>query len=210
MLPHLAGLGRRALDFLSRSAARDPIAPVLPAEGMISIAEARLLYELARQVATGCIVEVGSYRGRSTIALACGSLDGHGVPVFAFDPHEEFTGILGGEFGPQDRACFFRNMLRSKCYSIVRLVELPSTIVAAGWRCAVSLLWIDGDHSYEGVRTDVDCWLRHLVPNATIAFDDATNEQIGPYRVIRELLEAGHFAESQAVGKVRVLQRIAD
>ncbi len=59
------------------------------------------------------------------------------------------------------------------------------------------------------MRSDVDCWLPHLVPNATIAFDDATDEQLGPCRVIRELLESGDFQQSHAVGKVRVLRRIA-
>jgi hypothetical protein len=205
----LAGRGRRALDLLWRSATRDPMTAVARAEGMISIDEARLLYELAGAVAEGCIVEVGSYRGRSTIALARGSQNGRGAPVFAFDPHEEFVGVLNGKFGAEDRAWFFRNMLQSISYRIVRLVELPSTIVAAGWRRAVGLLWIDGDHSYDGVRSDVDCWLPHLIPDATVAFDDATNEQLGPCRVIRELLQTGHFQESQAVGKVRVLRRLA-
>jgi hypothetical protein len=209
MLVRVARLGRRALDYLWRSAVRDPLAPVMRAEGMISVAEARLLYELAREVVTGCIVEVGSYRGRSTIALARGSQAGHNVPVFAFDPHEESVGILGGKFGPEDRAWFFRNMLRSGCYRIVRLVELSSAVVSAGWHRPVSLLWIDGDHSYEGVRSDFDCWLPHLVPGAAIALDDATDERIGPCRVIRELLETGQFQESQGVGKVRVVRRVA-
>ncbi len=204
----LAGLGR-AVAFLRRSAVRDPLAPVVRAEGMVSIDEARLLYQLAKEVATGCIVEVGSYRGRSTIALARGSLDGHNVPVFAFDPHEEFVGVLGGRFGPEDRAWFFRNMLRSKCYRIVRVVELPSAVVSAGWRRPVSLLWIDGDHSYEGVRSDVDCWWPHLAPGATLAFDDATDRRIGPCQVVQELLAAGQVAESQSVGKVRVVRRLA-
>ena len=71
-------------------------------------------------------------------------------------------------------------MLQSKCYRIVRLVELPSTIVSTVGAVRSVCLWIDGDHRYEGVRSDVDCWLPHLVPNATIAFDDATDEQGGP------------------------------
>jgi hypothetical protein len=100
-------------------------------------------------------------------------------------------------------------MLRSKCHRIVRLVELPSAIVAAGWRRPISLLWIDGDHSYEGVRSDVDCWLPHLAPTATMAFDDATDQRIGPCQVVGELLASGQFTESHAVGKVRVLRRVA-
>jgi hypothetical protein len=59
-------------------------------------------------VRDGCIVEVGSYRGRPTAALALGSLSGFQVPVYAVDPQEEFKGIYGGQFGPEDRGAFFR------------------------------------------------------------------------------------------------------
>lgn len=37
-------------------------------EGHLAFAEAQLLYELASQVTSGCILEVGSYRGKSTAA----------------------------------------------------------------------------------------------------------------------------------------------
>ena len=50
-------------------------------EGMVSFDEAVLLYYLAREVRSGCIVEVGSYRGRSSVFLGRGSLDGANVPV---------------------------------------------------------------------------------------------------------------------------------
>ena len=56
--------------------------------GWLSLDEAALLYHLARQTTTGSIVEVGSYRGRSTVALAKGALAGGNRPVYAVDPHE--------------------------------------------------------------------------------------------------------------------------
>src|SRR4051794_20320161 len=112
-------------------------------QGMTSFKEVSLLYELAREAKVGCIVEVGSYRGRSTVALGLGSLDGNRVPVFAIDPHEEFRGVLGGQFGPEDRGAFFRAMLDTACYQVVRLVNLSSEVVASQWTKPVGLLWID-------------------------------------------------------------------
>ncbi len=53
--------------------------PVRKTQGYINFAEAELLYRLAFGARDGCIVEVGSYRGRSTVALARGSLDGDGA-----------------------------------------------------------------------------------------------------------------------------------
>ena len=68
----------------------------------------------------------------SPSALAQGSLAGHGAPVFAVEPHETFEGILGGSFGPADRAAFFRTMLTTSSYPAVRLVNLSSEVVTPG------------------------------------------------------------------------------
>jgi hypothetical protein len=111
-------------------------------EGMIGLEESLFLYYISRQVTKGCIVEVGSYRGRSTVFLARGSLDGYKVPVYAIDPHQDYVGVLGGVFGPKDRGVFFKAMLDNNCAEIVRLVNLSSEIISVGWQESVSLLWI--------------------------------------------------------------------
>jgi hypothetical protein len=176
-------------------------------EGMISFEEATLLYNLARELAHGCIVELGSYRGRSTVALGRGSLDGHAVPVYAIEPHEKFRGVLGGEFGVADRGAFYQAMLDTGCYRIVRLINLSSQYVTPNWDKNVALLWIDGDHTYTAVKRDVQCWLPHLTSDAKVVFDDSTNPELGPKQVVEELLASRHFTEIQRVGKVRALQR---
>lgn len=176
-------------------------------EGWLAREEAMLLFQLARQTEHGCIVEVGSYRGRSTIALALGARNGLGVPVYAFDPHESFTGVFGGEFGASDRAAFYRNMLRSGCYREVRLINQDSATVSPGWTKQVALLWIDGDHSFEGVSRDFKAWLPHLSPDAKVVFDDSIDPRMGPTRLIAEILADGAFDLVRTVGKVTVLQR---
>jgi hypothetical protein len=175
-------------------------------EGMTSLEEAKLLYELAREVRSGCIVEVGSYRGRSTVALGRGSLDGHRVPVFAIEPHQTFTGVLGGRFGPADAGAFYRAILDTGCYHVVRLISLSSEQVVPGWRLPVALLWIDGDHRYEGVRRDFESWRPHLIEGATVVFDDAADPAIGPHRLIAELLAAGGYEKVREFGKMTVLR----
>ena len=176
---------------------------------MTSFEEMTLLYELGKATKDGCIIEVGSYRGRSTMALGRGSMDGHRVPVFAIEPHEEFTGILGGQFGPDDRAAFFRAMLDSQCYEIVRLINLSSEQVTTHWTKPVALLWLDGDHSYEGVSRDMCCWSPHLTANAIVAFHDSTDRNIGPHKVIDELLETGLFRKTAVVSKLTVLMKVS-
>jgi hypothetical protein len=169
-------------------------------EGMIGDLEQELLTRLASEVGEGCVVEVGSWRGMSTIALANGAR----VPVYAIEPHEEFTGVLGGQFGPDDRRAFFENLLQAGVVEKVRLVNLSSEIVAPGWELPVGLLWIDGDHRYEGVRRDFTCWEPHL--RGKVAFHDAIQEKLGPFRLIEELLADGYELVEHVQG-TKVLQR---
>jgi hypothetical protein len=193
-----------------KPAIRDPQKPVFikcfrKTEGMINVEEARLLYDLAKDVTENCIVEIGSYRGRSTAALACGSLNGMQVPVFAIDPHEDFIGVLGGKFGPQDRAAFYKAMIDTGCYKIVRLVNLSSEIVAPHWPSKISLLFIDGNHTFDAVKNDFESWFPHLAESALIAFHDSKDPQIGPFRLIHELLDTGKFEIKCERGEITVL-----
>lgn len=199
-----APVADRLRPLYRRLTASPELRPVAATEGMLPLEVAELLYRLARELTDGVIVEVGSYRGRSTVALALGA--GNDVPVYAIEPHEPFTGMLGGEFGPADRAAFYRAMLRTGMYQRVRLVNLPSRTAARGWELPVGLLWIDGDHRYEAVRADFDAWSRHLTETATVVFDDATDPEIGPHRLIGELLTCG-WAEIGCVGRTRTIRR---
>lgn len=178
------------------------------AEGMIGRPEAELLYAMAKDVREGCILEVGSYRGRSAVALGRGSMDGHGAPVYCIEPHEPFTGDLGGRFGPPDRGAFYRAMLDTTCFHPVRLVNLSSEAVAPNWTRKIGLLWIDGDHSYEGVKRDFECWAPHLLPGAPVAFDDTLNPEIGPHRLVAELEASGRWRVEKRVGPVAVLRPV--
>src|ERR1700733_4754413 len=191
------------------SPSQDIIDKIMSVEGGITAQEALLLYTAVQTVRDGCIVEIGSYLGRSTAALALGTAAGFYVPVYAIDPHENFRGILASNFnfGPSDRTRFMQNMLRVEVTEIVRSINLSSEYITSSWPDAVGLLWVDGDHRYKAVKRDVACWLPHLRPDATIIFHDATNPQIGPLHVIEELLATGQWDRGVAVDKAVSLHR---
>src|ERR1041384_5964628 len=74
-------------------------------EGQVSRAEVGTLIELARNTAPGtAIVEIGTFRGRSTTALALRSVLGARNRGVAVGPHEELTRVLAGGLGPRGRA----------------------------------------------------------------------------------------------------------
>ncbi len=173
--------------------------------GHLSLAETRLLRRRARAVTEGVIIEVGSFRGRSTIALSWGAREGgRDIPIYALDPHEKFTGAFGGEFGPQDRREFYANMLRTNSWENVRLINLSSEVVTPGWDKPVGMLWIDGDHEYAGVKRDFECWSPYLLPGAAVLFDDT--HRGGPKQLVEELLAEG-WKVTRKVGKIRCLEQ---
>jgi predicted O-methyltransferase YrrM len=194
---------RRRLGF-RRS--QTPIETVMCVQGSVSEAEAGELMRLASEVPPdACIVEVGSHRGRSTAALALGA---NGAPVYAIEPHELFEGMYGATFGPEDRRAFFENMLRVGVVEDVRLVNLSSEVVSKGWTRPIGLLWIDGDHTVEGVWRDFRAWEPHLQPGGMVAFHDALDPAGGPAQVIESLL-ADSFEHVATADRLVALRRQA-
>jgi hypothetical protein len=208
------GVKRLSSTFLHRRGRASEAAEGWPAElrdvpmikGWLEPDAAGLLYLLARDVRRGCIVEVGSYRGRSTVALARGAAAGGNAPIYAVEPHEPFVGVLGGEFGPEDRAAFYRNMVRTGAYRQVRLLNVSSEILSPGWTEPVALLWLDGDHSFAAVSRDFRAWESHLLPDCDVVLDDADDPALGPHRLIEELVGQGWVVAGR-VGRLARLRR---
>ncbi len=172
-------------------------------DGWLKLEDAELLFTAAAAVQSGCIVELGSYRGRSTVALCAGSVSGGKVPVYAIEPHEHFVGIKGGVFGSGDRRAFFKTMLDTRYVNIVRLINATSQVVAPGWDKPVSLLFVDGDHRYEAVLADITSWRPHLVDGAIIIFNDATGA--GTDLIIRDMMREGVLKPMRRTGRLAVM-----
>lgn len=178
-------------------AATPPLAPLeidellKNVDGWLGRAEGRLLYRLAGEAdPAGTIVEIGSWHGRSTIWLAAGAVTGRGAPVVAVDPH---TGTHLRSDGASTEPVLRENLARAGLANQVEIVVATSEVAAADWSRPISLLWIDGDHSYESALRDFQLWEPHLLPDAVVALHD-TFVTTGPERVVRELLVAsGRF-----------------
>lgn len=183
------------------------VAAIRATDGELSPDEATLLYDLARTAVDGAIVEIGTFHGKSTVACALGTRAGHDLRVYAVDPFLPFTGVCGGQFGPADKTQLLRNLLLADVAEQVWLLHTTSVQAARGWRERIALLWIDGDHSYEAVRADVDAWMPFVRPGGLIAFHDARNPALGPYRVVEQLLADGTFERDGGVGSISVLRR---
>lgn len=171
--------------------------------GLLNPGIGEALYDLARDVpADHAIVEIGSFRGKSTAFLAAGSRDGHGAHVHAVDPWDLDGNPYGkhGYSAPEVRTDFERQLRACRLWSRVTPHRGFSTDVARDWTKPVGLLFIDGDHSEAAVRADFEAWSPHLAPGAVVAFDDyATPRNPGVKSVVdslpgRLMVLAGHLA----------------
>ena len=179
--------------------------------GGITVEEGLALARYAADINFGDIVEIGSFRGKSAVALAHGLFENHAASgkLVCIEPHADFTGVYGGVFGGDDRSAYYRAMLDSGYADRVALVNLKSADAARAWEGPVGMLFIDGDHTYEGVALDVDCWERHLVEGGLLVFDDSLDSDIGPAHVIQELLDGQRFEKLGQTGKITVLRKLA-
>jgi MMP 1-O-methyltransferase len=167
-------------------------------EGLMNPGVGPALYQLAQQVPSDqAIVEVGSFKGKSTCYLACGSRDGHGAPVVAVDPWD-LAGNVYGKHGftrPVVRETFEAQLKKMRVRGRVLAKQAFSVDAAAVYDGPkIGLLFIDGDHTEAAVRADVEAWSPHLAAGHTIAFDDYdTKPNPGVKRVVWSL--AGYHVD---------------
>ena len=146
-------------------------------DGWLTDAQARRLYDRASDLGNGTrIVEIGSFRGKSTIVLA--SSAGDGVELVAIDPH------AGGDRGPQeivpdralgdaDHAAFIENLTKAGVRDQVRHVRAVSTVAHAALEGDVDLLYVDGAHRYGPARADMSDWGDRVSGGGTMLIHDA-------------------------------------
>jgi len=134
-----------------------------------------------------CVVEIGSYMGRSTtfLAAAMEELGGPGH-VVAIDPHtgdrQQLERLGASELPSLDM--FRRHVEASGLSHRVRPVVQTAHEAAEGWTGAIDFLFVDGWHSYDAVMEDGRDWLPHLSEDGVAIFDD-----VGNYPEVRKAVQ---------------------
>ena len=146
-------------------------------EGWLTPEQGRRLFDAARQLGPGAtIVEIGSFRGRSTIVLAWAAPAD--AEVVAIDPHG------GGDRGPQeiapdaargdaDHAAFTNNLVAAGVGNRVRQVRKLSADALDDVPGEVDLLFVDGAHRLGPARADIVRWGDRVGDGGTMLVHDA-------------------------------------
>src|SRR5690606_13349822 len=117
------------------------------------------LYTLAGSIPSkGVVVEVGSYRGRSTVILALGA-KGRKGKVYAIDPFEGTKGVIPVNL--HDRDILGHALEHYGVTDTVEVITATSLAAVKKWSRPIDLLFLDGSHEYEDVLADLNAWSPH-------------------------------------------------
>lgn len=125
------------------------------------------LVEIAMEVPwDGIIFEVGSLYGGTTALLALAAPDAKVITVddFAWYPED-------WNYGPTSPDLLYENMRKVGAVN-VEVYKGDSRTMGEKWETPIDLLWIDGGHSFEFVRADLENFGPHA---AVIALHDWDN-----------------------------------
>jgi len=188
------------------------IRPYRAIDGFLTEQEGVALFRISNRLARrSTVVEIGSWKGKSTFCLARGLRDG-GI-IHAVDPFD-----ASGEPGSVEtyererkqrplRAQFEENIAQFR--NRIEIHQGSSCEFVDSFR-VIDFLFVDGNHSIEGVRFDFEHFSPRIPRGGWIAFHDFYPEypDRGPTWVIENLVRpSGHFLECFRAGSLWVGQK---
>jgi predicted O-methyltransferase YrrM len=185
---------------------QETLAAIEGVDGWLTAEQGRRLYAAAAACPPGGrIVEIGSFRGRSTIVLA--SAAGDGIEVVAIDPHAGTDRgpreIVGREREAQvDRAVFEGNLATAGVAGRVRHVPAFSGEAHRLVDGPIDVLYVDGAHRYGPARADLRDWGDRVKAGGTLLVHDAFSSVGVTLAILRELVAGRRF---RYVGRTRSL-----
>ena len=163
-------------------------------EGWLTRNEGELLYLMARSCRHP-LVEIGSYKGKSTIHLGMGSQDGHQPTVYAVDTWHDY-------FGSGDTKDEFRkNIDAMGLNEIISPIRSPSNKAVNKFQDGIlDLVFIDGNHNL--ALEDYRLWLPKLRDGGFMVVHDTTSSLLNklpgwpePKKVANHMFHSSGFKQ---------------
>jgi len=201
-----------------------PVPWIDQVKGFIAADEGNALFELGKDLSSrGPCLEIGGYCGLSTIYIGSGVKENQGI-LYSVDHHQGSEEHQPGEgFHDPDLLDVKRNRIdsfyefrknigRANLEEVVVPIVAPSRIAARQWYTQLSMVFIDGGHSYEAALTDYRGWAPHVLPGGILAIHDIyTDPSEGgkaPYQIFQLALESGLFVEYAMINTLGLLRRV--
>ena len=135
-----------------------------------------------------CCVEIGVFEGVNTILIA-ESMDPQGI-LYGIDPF--FKGRLGVSY---HELITRHSIAKRKLEKRIKLLPLFSYDALNEVPGLIDFIFIDGDHSYGGIKRDWEDWSKKLKPGGIIALHDTSVpdhdpaiSNLGSYKFFNEVI----------------------
>lgn len=129
------------------------------------------ILSLVEQHRPAVCVELGTWQGASAIPVAR-SIRRWGGRLTCVDT---WGGSVDGNptsLQPWMLLSCVRNMAQAGVSGNIRLIPCTTHDAAPWWTDPIDYLYVDADHSYEGVLADLRAWVPHVKPGGLILGDD--------------------------------------
>jgi predicted O-methyltransferase YrrM len=181
-------------------------------DSSVTFEEAVALYRFVKeQDLSGDIVELGAYKGRSTLCLALGCRAANNGKVYGID---KFVFKLAAQekYGnpPETESIFDHNIKKKGLKN--RVVKKKSSFQEAvkGWSEPIRFLFIDGAHSYEGTKANFLSWEPFVKVGGVIAFHDSVGGKWpGVTQCVEEFVRGSDkFANLKIVHSITFVEKV--
>lgn len=159
-----------------------------------------MLYGLARAHRPEVCVEIGSARGKSACYVGLALRENGRGKLYAIDPHQKTDWNDAG--GIDSLPIFQRHVAAAGVSEQVEVIRSTSADAAAKWDKPIDFIFIDGDHTYEGVKRDWELFKPFIKPFGLVLFHDTiwdlqadskyAREDMGVPRFVEELRAQGY------------------
>ncbi len=192
-------------------------------KGFLDADEGWGLYEYALKASLlGPCLEIGSYCGKSTVYLGSACKKNNSI-LFSIDHHRGSEEQQPGEeyFDPElvhpqtgriDTFIEFRKTLEAAGIedTVVAMV-CASKVAARKWATPLSLVFIDGGHSFESAFPDYNAWAGHIIAGGYLLihdiFPDPAEGGQAPFQVYNLAVASGLFQMIAMIKTLGVLRR---
>jgi predicted O-methyltransferase YrrM len=204
------------MDTIVDSTREKDLDSVCSVDGWLTRQEASLLYDLAHN-ADGDIAEIGSWQGRSTSALALGSMAGRKQTVYAIDPFigpQMLARSTSLDNSPTGIECsperLRKNLDAVGVNGLVRIVPKQSQDALGDVPLDLSLLFIDGAHDYESVCRDIDLYMPRVKMGGFVILHDVAYTDKGVVRAVDDkiLTQPNKWRVLDRVDSAMVVRRV--
>lgn len=194
-------------------------------KGFMHKSEAVRLYEISFEASIkGPIIEIGSYCGKSAYVIGSACKQNDSV-LFSVDHHK------GSEEQQKGEEYFDSELYDERLERVNTLPFFEATLAETGlektvvpvvsasevagkkWAAPISMLFIDGGHSFEAAHADYQTWSQHIQPGGFLVIHDIFYHPDeggqAPRQVYEIALKSKIYEELEMVKTLGVLRKTA-